>query len=121
VAQMVEDSYAYAETDVNARLLIETQTEADTVMNHVQRALSQGADLLSTEERAQIDAAFKDLSAARQGTERDLIRERTVALNRATERLADAMMDRALKGALASKRADTILAARCLPFTTGPF
>ena len=109
VAQMVEDSYAYAETDVNARLLIETQTEADTVMNHVQRALSQGADLLSAEERAQIDAAFKDLSAARQGADRDVIHERTVALNRATERLADAMMDRALKDALASKRVDTIL------------
>jgi Fe-S protein assembly chaperone HscA len=109
VAQMVEDSYAYAETDVNARLLIETQTEADTVMNHVQRALSQGADLLSTEERAHIDAALEDLTAARQGTDRDSIRERTVALNRATERLADAMMDRALKDALASKRADTIL------------
>src|SRR5262249_47415947 len=109
VAQMVEDSYAYAESDVNARLLIETQTEAETVMNHVRRALSQGADLLSAEERARIDAAFKDLSAARQGTDRDVIGERTVALNRATERLADAMMDRALKDAFTSKRADTIL------------
>jgi len=46
---------------------------------------------------------------ARQGTDRDVIRERTVDLNRATERLADAMMNRALKDALASKRADTIL------------
>src|SRR5215471_4905968 len=109
VAQMVEDSYTHAEMDVNARLLIETQTEADTVMNHVQRALSQGADLLSPEERGHIDSAFSNLSAARQGADRDLIRERTVALNRATERLADAMMDRALKEALASKRADTIL------------
>ena len=109
VAQMVEYSYSYAETDVNARLLIETQTEADTVMNHVQRALSQGADLLSAEERSRIDAALEELSVARQGTDRDVIRERTVDLNRATERLADAMMDRALKDALASKRADTIL------------
>jgi molecular chaperone DnaK (HSP70) len=109
VTQMVEDSYAYAETDVNARLLIETQTEADTVMNHVQRALSQGADLLSAEERSHIGAALEGLRVARQGTDRDRIRERTVDLNRATERLADAMMDRALKDALASKRADTIL------------
>jgi molecular chaperone DnaK (HSP70) len=109
VAQMVEDSYVHAETDVNARLLIETQTEADTVTNHVQRALTQGADLLGAEERARIDAALRDLREARQGTDRDLIRERTVTLNRATERLADALMDRALKDALASKRAETIL------------
>jgi Fe-S protein assembly chaperone HscA len=109
VAQMVEDSYVHAESDVNARLLIETQTEADTVINHVHRALTQGADLLSAQERGRIDAALRDLSEVRQGTDRDVIRERTVALNHATERLAEAMMDRALKGALASKRAETIL------------
>ena len=109
VARMVEDSYAYAEQDVDARLLIETQTEADTVINHVRRALTQGADLLSSEERARIDAALGALSEARQGTDRDLIRERTVGVNRATERLAEALMDRSLKDALASKRADKIL------------
>ena len=106
---MVEDSYAYAEQDVNARLLIETQTEADTVINHVRRALTQGADLLSAEERSRIDAALRALSQARQGSERDLIRERTVAVNRATERLAEALMDRSLKAALTTKRADKIL------------
>ncbi|PYO57210.1 MAG: molecular chaperone DnaK [Candidatus Rokuibacteriota bacterium] len=109
VTRMVEDSYAYAEQDVNARLLIETQTEADTVINHVRRALTQGADLLSAEERGRIDAALRALSQARQGSERDLIRERTVAVNRATERLAEALMDRSLKAALTTKRADKIL------------
>jgi molecular chaperone DnaK len=112
VARMVEDSYAYAEADVNARLLIETQTEADTVINHVRRALTQGADLLSAEARGRIDSALRDLNEARQGADRDLIRQRTVALNQATERLAEALMDRALKDALASKRAETILGAR---------
>jgi len=109
VARMVEDSYTYAEEDVNARLLIETQTEADTVMNHVRRALGQGAGLLSSEERGRIDAAIRALHEARQGADRDLIRERTAALNRATERLAEVLMDKALKGALTSKRAETIL------------
>ncbi len=109
VGRMVEDSYAYAEVDVNTRLLIEAQTEADTVMNHVRRALTQGAGLLNPEERARIDAGFRALNEARQGSDRDLIRERTTALNRATERLAEALMDKALKDALASKRAEKIL------------
>ena len=112
VTRMVEDSYTYAEADVDARLLIETQTEADTVINHVRRALTQGADLLSSEERGRIDAALRELYEARKGADRDLIRERTVALNRATERLAEALMDKALKDALASKRAETILRPR---------
>jgi Fe-S protein assembly chaperone HscA len=109
VARMVEDSYAHAEADVTARLLIEAQTEADTVMNHVRRALGQGAELASAEDRAQIDAALAALREARQGADRDLIRARTVALNRATERLAEALMDKALTEALASRRAGQIL------------
>src|SRR5206468_943923 len=81
----------------------------DTVINHVRRALTQGADLLSAEERGRIDAALQALNQAQQGADRDLIRERTVAVNRATERLAEALMDRSLKAALAAKRADKIM------------
>jgi molecular chaperone DnaK (HSP70) len=109
VDRMVEDSFTHAEADVNARLLIETRTEATTVMNHVARALRQGGHLASPEERAQIDAAADALREASRGEDRDLIRERTIALNHATERLAQAMMDEALRGALSSKRAEQIL------------
>jgi len=109
VARMVEDSYTYAEMDVNARLLIESQTEADTVMNHVRRALGQGAELLGADERARIDTALRELGAARTGSDRDLIRERTIALNQATERMAEILMDKALRDALASRRAEEVL------------
>ncbi len=112
VTRMVEESFAHAEEDVNARLLIETQTEADTVMTHVERALAQGASLATPDELARIREALAALREARGGLDRDLIRERTIALNRATERLAEAMMDAALKGALSSKRADEILESR---------
>jgi Fe-S protein assembly chaperone HscA len=109
VARMVEESFVHAEDDVSARLLIEAQTEADVVMNHVDRALTQGAALAAPEELAAIRQALAALRAARQGSDRDAIRERTVALNQATEHLAEAMMDSALKEALASKRASQIL------------
>jgi molecular chaperone DnaK len=112
VSRMVEDSFTYAEADVSARLLIEAQTEADTVMNHVRRALHQGAGLMNSEERGRIDDAIAALREARAGADRDLIRERTVALNHATERLAEALMDRALKDSLASRRAERILEQR---------
>jgi molecular chaperone DnaK len=112
VSRMVEDSFTYAEADVSARLLIEAQTEADTVMNHVRRALHQGAGLMNSVERRRIDDALAALREARAGADRDLIRERTVALNHATERLAEALMDRALKDSLASRRAERILEQR---------
>ncbi len=109
VERMVEDSFAYAEADVNARLLIETRTEADTVINHVERALRQAGALASAEERARIDAALAALREARAGENRDGIRECTVALNQATAPLADRMMEAAIKQAVTSKRADQIL------------
>jgi molecular chaperone DnaK len=109
VERMVEDSFAYAEADVNARLLIETRTEADTVINHVTRALRQAGALASAEERARIDAALAALREARGGANRDSIRECTVALNQATAPLADRMMEAAIKKAVTSRRADDIL------------
>ena len=97
----------HAEADVDARLLIEARTEADTVVNHVERALAQAAQLAEPEElRADRGRARAGCARRATATDRDVIRERTTELNRATERLAEAMMDAALKGALASKRAD---------------
>jgi molecular chaperone DnaK len=109
VARMVEDSFTYAEADVEARLLIEARNEADTVMVHVERALRQAAHLVSPEERERIDAALAALRLAREGEARDRIQEKTHELNRITEPLAKLMMDSALKGALGSKRAADIM------------
>jgi molecular chaperone DnaK (HSP70) len=112
VDRMVEESFVHAEADVNARLLIETQTEADTVTNHVERALSQGAHLIGADEVARIRVALETLREVRNGTDRDAIRERTMELNRATEHLAEVMMDAALKEALASRQASQILESK---------
>jgi len=109
VERMVEESFEYAEADVEARMLIEVRNEADTVMTHVRRALRQAGDLVAPEERGSIEAALAALVEARAGRDRDLIRERTTALNRATERLAQAMMDAALRGALGTRRAAELM------------
>jgi Fe-S protein assembly chaperone HscA len=109
VEQMVEDSFTYAEADVEARLLIETQTEADTVLNHVERALRQARDIVGAEELAAIEAARALLRTARAGADRDQIRELTTALNQVTAPLADRLMETAIKDAVTSKRADRLL------------
>ena len=109
VERMVEESFQYAEADVNARLLIEARNEADTVLTHVRRALGQGSHLLAEEERRGITSALEELEQARAAQDRDLIRDKTTALNHATEHLAELMMDAALKGALGSKRAAEIM------------
>jgi molecular chaperone DnaK len=109
VDRMVEESFTYAEADVEARLLIEARNEADTVITHVERALRQGDALVDADERQTIGAALDALRRARATEDRELIREATSAMNRATEHLAELMMDAALKAALASRRADQVL------------
>ena len=110
VERMVEDSFTHAEADVEARLLIEARNEADTVITHVERALRQGGELVRAEEREGIRAALDALRRARATDHRDLIHEKTTAMNRATEHLAEIMMDAALRGALGSRRATEIMA-----------
>jgi Fe-S protein assembly chaperone HscA len=112
VERMIEDSFTYAEADVETRMLIEARNEADTVLVHAGRALKQGADLVAADERAGIEAAVTALRAAREGDDRDRIHDATTAVNRATEHLAEALMDAALKGALGSRRATEILGER---------
>jgi Fe-S protein assembly chaperone HscA len=109
VERMVEESFTYAEADVETRLLIETRNEADTVLTHVARALRQAGPLLAADERRAIEAAVAALRQARDGQDRDAIRERTTDLNRATEHLAETLMDAALRGALGTRRADEIM------------
>ena len=106
---MIEESFEYAEADVETRMLIETRNEADTVITHVERSLRQGAHLVDAAEGRKIEAALAELRAARETQDRDRIREATTALNRATEHLAELMMDAALKGALGTKRAAEIM------------
>jgi molecular chaperone DnaK len=109
VARMIEESFTYAEADVETRLLIEARNEAETVLTHVRRALRQAGPLADAAERAGIEAAVAELERVRGGEDRDAIIEGTTALNRATERLAEAMMDAALRGAIERRRADEIM------------
>jgi Fe-S protein assembly chaperone HscA len=109
VERMIEESYQYAEADVEARLLIEARNEADTVLTHVRRALRQGAHLIEAEERARIEEAVAELARVRDGQDREAIRDKTAALNRATEHLAAALMDSALRQALDTRRAAEIM------------
>jgi Fe-S protein assembly chaperone HscA len=109
VERMIEDSFTFAEADVEARLLIDARNEADTVITHVERALRQGAALVDDEERSRIEAALLALKQARAGEDRHHIIDATTAMNRTTEHLAEVMMDAALKGAVRSRRADEIM------------
>src|SRR5271163_2034232 len=101
VESMILDSFDHAEEDFAARLLIEARNEAETILGAVEKAPSHPAwMLLSEEERGQIALLRDELSVLKKGDNLRALRGGTAALDKATQRFAELMMDSTLAVAL---------------------
>ncbi|HYC38646.1 MAG TPA: Fe-S protein assembly chaperone HscA [Usitatibacter sp.] len=108
VASMLQDSFAHASEDRDARALVEQRVEAEAVLASLAAALEKDADLLDAGRRAGVDAAMAALRAAREGSDHRAIKAAIESLNRATEAFAAMRMDRAIAGALAGRKVDEL-------------
>jgi Fe-S protein assembly chaperone HscA len=108
VVNMILDSFDHAEEDFGRRLLIEARTEAETILSAVARAPQNPAwNELRAEEQATIAVARDRLTAVKQGEDVAAIHEATVALDQATRRFAELMMDAAVSSAIRGKTMNT--------------
>jgi Fe-S protein assembly chaperone HscA len=109
VERMLIESFEHAQADFDARLLIEARNEAETVINATEKSLRRPdfAEITGGEvtkgDVAQIERALAELKQVMAGTDREVIHERTHALNHATRRLAEVMMNRSVREALAGR------------------
>jgi Fe-S protein assembly chaperone HscA len=109
VERMLIESFEHAQADVDARLLIEARNEAESVIHATEKSLRRpnfaeiAAVDLQAGEQERIEAALDAVKQAMAGSDRDAIRERTHALNHATQHLAEVMMNRGVREALAGK------------------
>jgi molecular chaperone DnaK (HSP70) len=104
---MILDSFDHAEEDFAKRLLIEARNEAETILAAVDRAPESPAwQQLSPEEQAAIHAARGRLAAIKQGEDAAAIRNATLALDQATRRFAELMMEAAVSTAIRGKTMD---------------
>ncbi|MGP8253098.1 MAG: Fe-S protein assembly chaperone HscA [Terracidiphilus sp.] len=104
VEGMILDSFDHAEEDFAKRLLIEARVEAESDLAKVDQARSNPAwQQLTGEEQATIAAAQDKLIQAKAGEDASAIRDARVALDMATRRLADLMMDAAVTEAIRGK------------------
>ncbi|MGA2890219.1 MAG: Fe-S protein assembly chaperone HscA [Terracidiphilus sp.] len=104
VESMILDSFDHAEEDFARRLLIEARNEAETILAAVERAPRSPAwKQLRGEEHAAIGAARDRLAQVMRGENAGQIREATLALDQATRRFAELMMDAAVSSALRGK------------------
>jgi molecular chaperone DnaK (HSP70) len=109
VERMLIESFEHAQADIDARLLIEARNEAETVIHATEKSLRRhdfaeiAAADLQPGEREHIESALAALKHVMAGTDRDAIRDRTHDLNHATQHLAEVMMNRGVREALAGK------------------
>lgn len=108
VARMLADSISQADADAQARMLREQQVDARQLVESVQAALAADGDLLSTEERARVDAALADAAGAQLLEDADAVRARVQALSDATDEFAARRMDRNIRAALSGRKLDEL-------------
>jgi molecular chaperone HscA len=108
VARMLQEGFAHAEEDRDARSLGEQRVEAEAMLNAVGTALAKDGDLLAAAERSEIDARIAALQTARAGSDHRAVKAAIDALNRASEAFAGRRMDRAVAGALTGRRLDEV-------------
>jgi len=107
VENMLLESFDYAEEDFRQRQVIEARREADTILTALAKAKKNPAwEELTTEERNSVETLEKDLVAVKNGDDYHAIRAGIEALNQATMRLAELMMDTAVSTALKGKAMD---------------
>jgi Fe-S protein assembly chaperone HscA len=108
VESMILDSFDNAEVDFQQRQLIEARNEASTILSAVEKAPNHPAwQQLSHTERAKIGELVIELEILRDAGDLDSIRRTTEALDQATRRFAELMMDATVSSALHGETMDT--------------
>jgi molecular chaperone DnaK/molecular chaperone HscA len=104
VETMILDSFDKAEEDISARQVIEAQNEARTILDAVAKGEKTAAwEQLSAVEHRDIHTGVEALKAVLDSSDYKLIRGKIEALDKATRRFAELMMDSAVTGALGGK------------------
>jgi molecular chaperone HscA len=108
IARMLQDSFSTAQLDMASRALAEARVDADRMVLAVTTALEADADVLSPNERAQIDSLIVGLIDTRESGDAATIEAATQALAKGTEAFAAERMNRGIQLALAGKNIESV-------------
>src|ERR1700761_7309759 len=101
VEEMILSSFDNAEEDIRQRQVIEAKNEAETILGAVEKGRKHDAwQQLSEDEHQQIALLSDELAVLKQGDDLTALRAGTEALDKATRRMAELMMDAAVSGAI---------------------
>ena len=108
ILNMLQASFASAESDKQARALREAQVAAKRLLDAIYAALEQDGALLTSAERAQIEQQMHALDKVSRVDDSHAILDAVESLNHATEYFASRRMNASVKRALAGKNLNTL-------------
>jgi len=108
IARMLKDSFSTAQQDMQSRALAEARVDADRMLLATRSALALDADLLSPNERAEIDSLMAGVEDAMSHGDAATIEAATKALANGTEAFAAERMNRGIQKALSGKNIEAI-------------
>ena len=106
VEQRLLESLTHAKEDIATRALVEASTEAEQMLSVTEKFMMKNAALLSKEEMTASANAMQALQLAITMADKNLIQEKTEALNDLTRPFAERVMDSAISGALKGRGID---------------
>jgi molecular chaperone HscA len=102
--QMLLDSLSNAKEDMQLRALVEARTEAEQMLDTVQKFLDKNSALLNDEEIALTRDQMGILRETIAGADKNSIQKETEILNEITRPYAERLMDAALRDAMKGKK-----------------
>jgi Fe-S protein assembly chaperone HscA len=104
VEAMIEESYAHAAEDIRERQVREARLEADQILAAVEKGRASTAYMeMTPAEQVAIERAVNELLVVHHSEDYELIRAHIELLNQVTMRLAEVMMNAAVRTALKGK------------------
>ena len=103
VEKMLMESIQHANEDIKIRALVEAKTEAQQLIGTTQKFLDKNNEFLSQEELAATGNAIEDLKISLDSNNKDLIHQKTEALNEISRPYAERVMDMAISKAMSGK------------------
>ncbi|MCA6475507.1 MAG: Fe-S protein assembly chaperone HscA [Chitinophagaceae bacterium] len=104
IEQMLRDSIAHAQQDMQERALVEARTEGEQLLEVTEKFISRHAADLTSEEIQSTAAAMQALQLSLTMTDKNLIQAKSEELNEITRPFAERMMDASVKSALQGKK-----------------
>lgn len=108
IADMIRDSLANAQNDIDVRRLAEQQVDAARVLESLQGALASDSAMLMAEERQIIDQAIAALQQTMQQNDAVAIETAIKQLDSVTQEFAARRMDDSIRRALAGHSVDEV-------------